>query len=179
MDLRSYRIWDFGKSKEKEAAACHIKQADASILFISSVYVLHQCRADRAGTCGELLEVSDYLGSKADLIEVYAEDRVVVKKGSDGLFYVLVLSELNICDNRLNGCCQRIGGDLESFAFIVDAHHVAEPAGLDQRDELKVSDIEVLSLVICLDGLAEADRKLLRGIGCDSLRRVGHERIGN
>ena len=144
-----------------------------------SVYVFHQCRADSAGTCGEFLEVSDYLRSKTDLIEVYAEDRVVVEKRSDGCFNIFVFSELDFCHYRLYSSCQRIGGDLEDFAFIVDTHHVAEPAGLDQRDEFEVRDIEILSFIICLDGLAKADRKLLRGIGCDSLRRVRHEGVGN
>ena len=84
------------------------------------MYVLNQCRADRAGTCGEFLEVSDYLGSKADLVEIYAEDRVIVKKRSDGCFNIFVLSELNVCHYRLYSSCQRIRGDLEDFAFIVD-----------------------------------------------------------
>ena len=102
-----------------------------------------------------------------------------MKKGSDDLLRIFRLSEFDLLHYRADRVRERVGRELEGFAVVVDAHHVAEPSGLNQRNELKIRHIEVLCLVISLDGLAEADGQLLGSIRSDSLRRVRHEGIGN
>ena len=55
------------------------------------MHILHKCRADRAGTCDELFEVSDDCRSQSDFVQVDTEDRLVVKERSDDLFRVRYL----------------------------------------------------------------------------------------
>ena len=55
-------------------------------MFIRSVYVLNQCRADRAGTCDEFLEVSDYLGSQSYFVEVNTEEAIMAKAADKSVF---------------------------------------------------------------------------------------------
>ena len=48
-----------------------------------------------------------------------------------------------------------------------------------KRDELKRLNIQSAALFVCLDGLAKADRQFLRGVACDPLGGIRHERIGD
>ena len=124
--------------------------------------ILIKRSADCAGTCDELLEIGDYCRSHSDFIEIDAEDRFVVKERSDDLFNILCLTEPDLLHDRADSVRERIGRELEDLAVVIDAHHVAEPSGLYQGNELEVCYIEICGSVISLDSLAETDGQLLR-----------------
>ena len=66
---------------------------------------------------------------------------------------------------------------LSPQAVVVDALQVAGIACQHQRDQHEVGLVQT-ALLVSLDGLAEADRQLLGGIGGDTLGSVGHEGVG-
>ena len=142
-----------------------------------AVHGLVQGLADGAGACDLGLEVGLDLVGQHGLGQVAAEDGGIAQDAVQLIGDGLGLAELNAGELGLQVVLQRVSGNLKGVAVVVDGQQVAQPAGDGQRNGNEAVQVAALGDV-ALDGLAEADADLLGGVGCDALRHVGHEGVG-
>ena len=171
------------RSKKDTALSFRVRQCpDAVYNFVGVLLidVFLQCRSDSAWAGNFLTEVINDLVGKSDFVKINAEDLLVRKKRKQCLLCVFSrrnFAKLEVFDELLCILKKRIRRRLECLAFIVYRHQIPQPAGVNQRNHLQVLRISFRISDVGLDRLAIADGKLLRGIGCDSLRGIRHERI--
>lgn len=133
--------------------------------------------ADSAVASVQLLDHAFDLLTQTDLIQVDTEDVSAAVQILQAAEVLLPFLDLQRGHDGLQLSQHRIGRDLESLAVVIDTLQVAGITGQHQRDQDEVGLVQTPCLV-SLDGLAEADGQLLRGIGGDALGCVGHEGLG-
>ena len=133
-----------------------------------------QGSADSAGACEQLLGHGLDLLAQTDGVQIHAEDIGAAVQSLQAGEVLLASFHLQGSHDGLQLSQQRVSGDLEGLAVVVQTGQVAGIACQHQWDQHEIGLVQTARLV-SLDGLAEADRQLLGGIGGDTLRSVGHE----
>ena len=122
-------------------------------------------------------EVGKNQVGKSNLQQIYTENRSIGEQTLQ-LVHTRLVPDLDVLHIGLCLLQSWIGTGSEAVQLIVDGHQVAQPAGEYQRDEFQVLHVKLRIGNIRLDSLPESNGKLLGSIGCDALRGVGHERVG-
>lgn len=125
----------------------------------------------------QLLDHALDLFAQTNGVQIHTEHIGTAVQSLQAAEVLLAFLDLQGADDGLQFSQQRIGRDLEGLAVVVDALQVAGIACQHQRDQHEVGLVQT-ALLVSLDGLAEADRQLLGGIGSDTLGSIRHEGLG-
>ena len=165
-----------GKWKMKKE---RFTKASRPFFFARLSQIFFQRCIHRAGAGSKFLKVVLHQIGKADGEEVYAPDAFIGKKGIQEGQILRHVAKTAGGKNRTQGGKQGIRTGFEGGSVVIHSHQITQPACEYQRDHFQGGNAQGRILVVSLDGLAEADGQLLRGIGGNPLRSVGHERIGD